>query len=108
MENIVWRNGLGRATGPERLLLLQAEHEAIQRAIKEWYDERLAETDSLVADAHDLTVRGASTFWGRKAGCLFVRVTVYGRSAGRIRTFCWRATVRPTATNGDIKQYHGL
>lgn len=97
VQNIVWRNGLSGTSGAERLAILGAEHAARQRAIQEWYLERLDESSDFVVDAHDLDVRGASTFWGRKGGSLYLRITVYGRSAGRIRTFLWRSTVRGTS-----------
>lgn len=97
MQNIHWRNGLARATGPERLVLLEAEHHARQLAIQEWYQERLEELGCCIVDAHDLDVRGASTFWGRKAGRLYIRIIVYGRSAGRIRSFYWCKAMRPRA-----------
>lgn len=94
MQNITWRNGLSHANGRERWAILDAEHHARQRAIQEWYEERLAETGALLVDAHDLDVRGASTIWGRKGGYLYLRITCYGRSAGRIRSFLWRCSVR--------------
>ena len=94
MQNITWRNGLGAAKGYERLVILACEHRARVEAIQEWYWERLVENDGVIVDAHDLDVRGASTFWGRKAGRLYLRIVVYGRSAGRIRTFHWCRTMR--------------
>lgn len=103
MENIYWRNGLGAATSAERMVILDCEHRARCEAIQCWYSELLAETDSLVVDSHHLDVRGASTLWGRKGGYLYLRIVVYGRSAGRIRTFCWRRPVRPSAPNGHLK-----
>jgi len=97
MHAITWRNGLLSATNEERRVLLELEHRARSAAIQEWYLERLQETGCCIADAHDLDVRGASTKWGRKAGCLYCCILVYGRSAGRIRTFHWRASLRSRA-----------
>lgn len=97
LHGIVWRNGLGAAKGHERLRILEAEYRARQEAVQEWYLERLEETGGLIVDSHDISVRGASTFWGRKAGYLYLRIVVYGRSTGRIRTFHWRAAMSSTA-----------
>lgn len=106
-RNVHWRNGLGAASFSERLVILECEHRARSEAIQEWYLARLKETRSLIVDAHDLDVRGASTIWGRGQGNLYLRITVYGRSAGRIRSFRWCRTMRIYTPGGVGRRIKG-
>ena len=85
-----WKVGLSRASQYERMVLIDAEWAARERAFGEAYQERCDELGSLLCDATDLAVRGVRTEWCRHKGYLLLRITVYHRSAGRVRTFHWR------------------
>jgi hypothetical protein len=98
--SITWRKGLKAATAKERLVILEAERVAAELAFGEAYARRLEETNSLLADSHDLAVRRVDTVWGRYAGHLYLRVTVYHRSTGRVRCFSWRKAMPKAARQG--------
>lgn len=102
-DNVVWRKGLARASGPERLVILEAERSAKEIAFADAYNARCKEVGSILCDAHDLAIRGASTKWCRFKGRLFLIITVYHRSAGRVRVFGWRSAVRGNAHGGVNK-----
>lgn len=91
--NVRWRKGLSGASGPERLVILQAERIARERAFGEWYQERCDEVGSILCDAHDLAVRSVSVEWARCGGSLLLVLTCHNRSAGRVRRFLWRVSV---------------
>lgn len=92
-----WRNGLGAARGPERLVLLQAEEVARARALTDEYEDRCEALGSLVVDSRDLAIRSSTVSWCRHKGYLLIRITVYYRSAGRIRHYHWRKRMRTPA-----------
>lgn len=89
-----WRQGLSSATGPERMVLLDAERAAREIAFGEAYQERCDAHGSLLVDAHDLAIRSTRIKWARHKRCLWVVVDCYHRSAGRVRSFRWRAPMR--------------
>ena len=93
MHDFRWRKGLSGATGKERLVLLQAEQVARERAFGEAYQERCEATGSILCDAHDLAIRSTTVEWTRTGGHLLVILRVHHRSAGRVRTFRWRVNV---------------
>ena len=93
MGDLRWRKGLSSASGPERLVILQAEQIARERAFGEWYQERCTEMDSILVDAHDLAVRSVSVEWTRSGGHLLLILACHSRSARRVRTFRWRVSV---------------
>lgn len=85
------------------MVILDCERSAKEIAFADAYEARCRELDSVLVDAHDLAIRGASTKWGRKNGNLYLIITVYHRSAGRIRTFGWRKTMRTSPRTGVDK-----
>lgn len=89
-----WRTGFARATGPERMVLLQAEQVARERAFGEWYQERCEAVGSVLVDAHDLAPRSVRVEWCRSKGYLLIRLTVYNRSARGVRHYHWRKALR--------------
>jgi hypothetical protein len=97
-----WRVGLSGASQLERLTLIEAEWAARERAFGEAYQERCEALGSLLCDAVDLAVRGVRTEWCRYEGNLLIRITVYHRSAGRVRTFYWRKRMPKRQSNKRV------
>ena len=102
-----WRKGLSGATSRERLVLLQAEAIARERAFGEWYSARCEEFDSILVDATDLDVRSVRLEWARCDGHLLIILRCFARDPGRVRTYRWRVNVSTAigqAFDGVVRQ----
>lgn len=107
VPTVHWRKGLSKATNRERLVLIEAEQRARERAFADAYNDRLTETNSLLCDANDLAVRSSTVEWARHKRCLYLRITVYHRSTGRIRAFNWRVAMpnaKRVSVDGILKR----
>ena len=92
-----WHTGVSGLSNKERLVALHCEHEARQRAIQSWYEERLLLTDSVLCDACDLDVSSVRIQWSRKRGYLYLVMVCENHRANRVRHYRWRVDVRRAA-----------
>jgi len=97
-----WHKGLSGLDNRERLVVLHAEHEAKQRAIASWYEERLVLTGSILCDALDLDVSSVRIQWARKRGYLYIGLVCENHRANRVRIYRWRVDVRAAAPNSFV------
>jgi hypothetical protein len=98
---VTWRRGLSGLSPGERLVALDAESRARERAFGEAYQAKCDRLGAFIVDCSELLIRSTTVQHCRKDGYLYLRISVYFAAASVPRVFLWRTSVRRRASRSS-------